>query len=199
MPGDAEGLSTLPADYVKSRKHEWDEACYVPDVHDVKSLHRTVRRMVELQEHAVQPQTLVEPTPSARAQHLRGLPHQRQGDPLARAAVPLRVDAAALRNESEHHVHVRIETRGVELLGGVPVARIVTGDDRQHFRAIAGGLRDDADLIESRCEGHQPPAAHASVGRLQPYDTAEGRGLTHRATRVFAERAGAQSGSGRDA
>lgn len=52
----AEAVRALPRgpgmvkDYVKSRKHEWDEACYVPDLHDVKSLHRTVRRMVELQD-----------------------------------------------------------------------------------------------------------------------------------------------------
>ncbi|WP_106398171.1 ATP-grasp domain-containing protein [Actinocorallia populi] len=36
-------------DYVKSRKHEWDEACYVPDLADAERLHRTVERMVELQ------------------------------------------------------------------------------------------------------------------------------------------------------
>jgi hypothetical protein len=37
-------------DYVKSRKHEWDEACFVPDVRDTDSLHRVVARMIELQE-----------------------------------------------------------------------------------------------------------------------------------------------------
>jgi len=36
-------------DYVKSRKHEWEEACFVPDLRDAKALHRTVARMIELQ------------------------------------------------------------------------------------------------------------------------------------------------------
>ncbi|WP_285617485.1 ATP-grasp domain-containing protein [Actinoallomurus iriomotensis] len=45
-------LSKGPAivkDYVKSRKHEWDEACFVPDVTDVDRLHAVVSRLVELQ------------------------------------------------------------------------------------------------------------------------------------------------------
>ncbi|MFD6110913.1 ATP-grasp domain-containing protein [Streptomyces yangpuensis] len=37
-------------DYVKSRKHEWDEACYVPDLGDAAALHRVVGRFVALQE-----------------------------------------------------------------------------------------------------------------------------------------------------
>jgi hypothetical protein len=36
-------------DYVKSRKHEWAEACYVPDVTDAKGLHAIVSRFVDLQ------------------------------------------------------------------------------------------------------------------------------------------------------
>ncbi len=36
-------------DFVKSRKHEWDEACYVPDLRDTARLHEVVSRMVELQ------------------------------------------------------------------------------------------------------------------------------------------------------
>jgi hypothetical protein len=36
-------------DYVKSRKHEWDEACFVPDVTDTGRLHAVVSRFVELQ------------------------------------------------------------------------------------------------------------------------------------------------------
>ncbi len=52
----AEAVRDLPPgpgvvkDYVKSRKHEWAEACYVPDLGDAERLHRTVRRMVELQD-----------------------------------------------------------------------------------------------------------------------------------------------------
>ncbi|GAA2091044.1 ATP-grasp domain-containing protein [Actinomadura alba] len=37
-------------DYVKSRKREWHEACFVPDVRDTAGLHRVVTRMVELQD-----------------------------------------------------------------------------------------------------------------------------------------------------
>ncbi|HEY9371731.1 ATP-grasp domain-containing protein [Streptomyces sp.] len=36
-------------DYVKSRKHEWDEACYVPDLRDPAGLGRVVGRFAELQ------------------------------------------------------------------------------------------------------------------------------------------------------
>ncbi|WP_418955357.1 ATP-grasp domain-containing protein [Streptomyces tritici] len=36
-------------DYVKSRKHEWDEACYVPDLHEPAGLARVVGRFAELQ------------------------------------------------------------------------------------------------------------------------------------------------------
>ncbi|WP_329388921.1 ATP-grasp domain-containing protein [Streptomyces sp. NBC_01351] len=37
-------------DYVKSRKHEWHEACHVPDLADPAALHRVVSRFVELQD-----------------------------------------------------------------------------------------------------------------------------------------------------
>ncbi|MFD9125227.1 ATP-grasp domain-containing protein [Kitasatospora sp. NPDC059571] len=36
-------------DYVKSRKHEWDEACFVPDLADLDGVVRVVGRFVELQ------------------------------------------------------------------------------------------------------------------------------------------------------
>ncbi|GEM31920.1 hypothetical protein NN3_29270 [Nocardia neocaledoniensis NBRC 108232] len=36
-------------DYVKSRKHEWDTACYVSDLRDTAALKRIVERFVELQ------------------------------------------------------------------------------------------------------------------------------------------------------
>jgi len=36
-------------DYVKSRKHEWDEACFIPDLSDAEATARVVRRFVELQ------------------------------------------------------------------------------------------------------------------------------------------------------
>jgi ATP-grasp domain, R2K clade family 3 len=37
-------------DYVKSRKHEWDQACFIPDLADAAGLTRVVQRFVELQE-----------------------------------------------------------------------------------------------------------------------------------------------------
>ncbi|MFJ9953500.1 ATP-grasp domain-containing protein [Kitasatospora sp. NPDC091207] len=36
-------------DYVKSRKHEWHEACYVPELADLAAVARVVARFVELQ------------------------------------------------------------------------------------------------------------------------------------------------------
>ncbi|WP_406198667.1 ATP-grasp domain-containing protein [Kitasatospora sp. NBC_01560] len=36
-------------DYVKSRKHEWNEACYVPELSDLASVGQVVGRFVELQ------------------------------------------------------------------------------------------------------------------------------------------------------
>jgi hypothetical protein len=36
-------------DYVKSRKHEWDEACYIPSASDRESVERVVNRFLELQ------------------------------------------------------------------------------------------------------------------------------------------------------
>jgi hypothetical protein len=35
-------------DYVKSRKHDWDEACYLPDLTDVTAVQRVVGRFVQL-------------------------------------------------------------------------------------------------------------------------------------------------------
>lgn len=40
-------------DYVKSRKHEWDEACFIADLADVEHAARVVARMVELQEESL--------------------------------------------------------------------------------------------------------------------------------------------------
>jgi hypothetical protein len=36
-------------DYVKSRKHEWHEACYIPQANDRNAVERVVNRFVELQ------------------------------------------------------------------------------------------------------------------------------------------------------
>ena len=37
-------------DYVKSRKHEWEEACFIPSAADRAAAERVVRRFLELQE-----------------------------------------------------------------------------------------------------------------------------------------------------
>ncbi|MGI5168361.1 ATP-grasp domain-containing protein [Spirillospora sp. CA-253888] len=56
-PGDlSELVRPLPSgpgvvkDYVKSRKHEWDEACFVPDVKNLSRLHAVVAKMIALQD-----------------------------------------------------------------------------------------------------------------------------------------------------
>ncbi|WP_341278762.1 ATP-grasp domain-containing protein [Paenibacillus sp. FSL H8-0537] len=36
-------------DYVKSRKHDWNEACYIPDASNTKKLLKVVKKFVELQ------------------------------------------------------------------------------------------------------------------------------------------------------
>lgn len=48
------GGPAVVKDYVKSRKHEWAEACFVPDLADTAHAHRVVSRMVELQEEFLQ-------------------------------------------------------------------------------------------------------------------------------------------------
>lgn len=48
----AAGLPAGPGivkDWVKSRKHEWDHACYVPDLRSPAALHRVVAELVALQ------------------------------------------------------------------------------------------------------------------------------------------------------
>lgn len=50
MAGELGAGPGIVKDYVKSRKHEWDTACYVPDLRDVAGLRRVVERFVELQE-----------------------------------------------------------------------------------------------------------------------------------------------------
>jgi ATP-grasp domain, R2K clade family 3 len=39
----------LVKDFVKSRKHEWDSACYIPSAADGEAVERVVRRFLELQ------------------------------------------------------------------------------------------------------------------------------------------------------
>lgn len=54
--GDVAGLlaglgpgAGMVKDFVKSRKHEWHEACYVPDLSDVGTATRVIRQMLRLQ------------------------------------------------------------------------------------------------------------------------------------------------------
>lgn len=49
LTGTLGGGPGVVKDYVKSRKHEWHEACFVPDLADVTDTTRVIRRMVELQ------------------------------------------------------------------------------------------------------------------------------------------------------
>lgn len=49
VAGFADGAAIVK-DYVKSRKHEWDDACYVPDVSDIPRLRGTVAALVGLQD-----------------------------------------------------------------------------------------------------------------------------------------------------
>ncbi|MEU8584786.1 ATP-grasp domain-containing protein [Streptomyces abikoensis] len=55
----AEAAARLPKgpgivkDFVKSRKHDWEEACHVPDLADTTALHAVVSRFVELQEDSL--------------------------------------------------------------------------------------------------------------------------------------------------
>jgi hypothetical protein len=66
QPGSAPGpqalaraAADLPAgpgivkDFVKSRKHEWEEACYLPDLANTPAVHAVVSRFVELQEDSL--------------------------------------------------------------------------------------------------------------------------------------------------
>ena len=43
------GRAAILKDFVKSRKHEWHEACFIPDASDRVAVERVVRRFIELQ------------------------------------------------------------------------------------------------------------------------------------------------------
>lgn len=52
----AAGLPPGPGivkDYVKSRKHDWDEACFIPDLTDLAGLRRVVQRFLDLQDESL--------------------------------------------------------------------------------------------------------------------------------------------------
>jgi hypothetical protein len=54
LVGPLGGGPAIVKDYVKSRKHEWAQACFIPDLADAAQAHRIVARMVELQEESLQ-------------------------------------------------------------------------------------------------------------------------------------------------
>lgn len=41
--------AVIVKDYVKSRKHEWHEACYIPDVKDQDNARRVIENFVKRQ------------------------------------------------------------------------------------------------------------------------------------------------------
>jgi hypothetical protein len=78
-------LRELPApaavikDYVKSRKHEWEEACFIPDVQDAERAGRVVRRFLELQGDDLQGGVVVREFVSLASAG----PHPKSGMPMA--------------------------------------------------------------------------------------------------------------------
>jgi ATP-grasp domain, R2K clade family 3 len=45
--------AAVAKDWVKSRKHEWEDACFIPDLTDLTHATRVIARMVELQEDSL--------------------------------------------------------------------------------------------------------------------------------------------------
>lgn len=45
--------SVIVKDYVKSRKHEWDEACFIPDVEDVKKAMEVIKTFIKRQDDSL--------------------------------------------------------------------------------------------------------------------------------------------------
>jgi len=87
--GDA---PVLVKDYVKSRKHEWAEACYIPSAADRAAVERVVRRFVELQG-----EDLAEGLVFREFVELEQLgAHPRSGMPLAREYRTFFLDGAPL-------------------------------------------------------------------------------------------------------
>jgi hypothetical protein len=49
-----DGIPLIVKDYVKSRKHEWKEACFIPDSSDKSAVTLVVKRLLELQDDDLQ-------------------------------------------------------------------------------------------------------------------------------------------------
>src|SRR5215831_20529816 len=65
----------------------------------------------------------------------------------------------------------------------------MTGNGLKHMSNIFNGARHRSTMVERPTERREPVTAHPAVGRLEPDDAAESRGVTYRAGRIFAERA----------
>ena len=82
-------------------------------------------------------------------------------------------------------------------VGAGGVARIVAGERLQHQRAILGGPRHRADMVEAEGGRRDAGAADETVGRLEPGDAAKGRRAADRAAGVGADAAEDQPGRDR--
>src|SRR5438067_194803 len=82
-------------------------------------------------------------------------------------------------------------------VGARRIARVVAGEDLQHQRAILGGPRHRADVVEAECRRGDPGAADETVGRLDAGDAAQRGGPADRAAGVGAD--AAENETGRDA
>ncbi|WP_437785502.1 ATP-grasp domain-containing protein [Sorangium sp. So ce1097] len=113
----------LLKDFVKSRKHEWAEACFIPAASDRAAVERVVRRFIELQgsdlEGGLVFREFVELAPAGR--------HPKSGMPLAR----------------EHRIF---------FLDGEPVASLRYWDEAEYEAetAAAAALRALAARVKSR-------------------------------------------------
>ncbi|AUX42485.1 hypothetical protein SOCE26_039180 [Sorangium cellulosum] len=110
-------------DFVKSRKHEWTEACFIPSASDRAAVERVVRRFLELQGSSLEGglvfREFVELAPAGR--------HPKSGMPLAR----------------EHRLF---------FLDGAPIAALRYWDEAEYAAAAAppDALRALAARVKSR-------------------------------------------------
>ena len=99
--------------------------------------------------------------------------------------------------------HAELEATQVCARGQVDVARVAEGRTvarvaadhvAQQQRGVRHVAREGPALVERRRERDHPVARHAAVGRLQPDQSAERRGLADRAAGVGADRPRHQAG-----
>ena len=68
--------------------------------------------------------------------------------------------------------HREVRARGI--------VRIVASNDAEPQRGIFDGLAEDTDVVERGRKRYESEPAHAAIGRLDSYNSAEGRGLPDR-------------------